>query len=251
MARVYAGVDVSKDRFDVCLRWSEPESHEDLFFITHDGARIETLVSRLVEKRPVLVVLEAIGGFERTVVGALAAEGLPVAVVNPRQVRDFARATGRLAKTDRIDASILARFAEAIRPAPRPLPDEEILALQGILARQRQLVGMLTAERGATIFPISSERANLHVSTAAPSPAVGQASSTGRTSSEFSLTWRHSPRAPWVSGTSDALSSGQLLSLWASGRHRGCSTSPGLVNGSTKDLLDRFLGWGSGGLRRP
>jgi transposase len=80
------------------------------------------------------------------VVGALAAEGLPVAVVNPRQVRDFARATGTLAKTDRIDASILARFAEAIRPAPKPLPDEEIRALQGLLARRKQLVGMLTAE---------------------------------------------------------------------------------------------------------
>jgi transposase len=93
-----------------------------------------------------LVILEATGGFERAVVGALAAKGLPVAVVNPRQVRDFARATGRLAKTDRIDASILARFAEAIRPAPKPLPDEEIRALQGILARRRQLVGMLSAE---------------------------------------------------------------------------------------------------------
>ena len=79
-------------------------------------------------------------------VAALAAEGLAVAVVNPRQAREFARATGRLAKTDRIDASILARFAEAIRPTPKPLPDEEIRALQGILARRRQLVGMLTAE---------------------------------------------------------------------------------------------------------
>ena len=145
-ARVYAGVDVSKDRFDVCLRWSEPESHENVFFVTHDAAGIDTLVSGLLEERPVLVILEATGGFERAVFGALAAEGLQVAVVNPRQVRDFARATGRLAKTDRIDASILARFAEAIRPAPRPLPEEEIRALQGILARRRQLVGMLTAE---------------------------------------------------------------------------------------------------------
>jgi transposase len=145
--RVYAGVDVSKDRLDVCLRWSEPESHEeDVFFVTHDEAGIDTLVSRLLEERPELVILEATGGFERAVVAALATEGLPVAVVNPRQVREFARATGRLAKTDRIDASILARFAEAIRPAPKPLPDEEILALQGILARRRQLVGMLTAE---------------------------------------------------------------------------------------------------------
>jgi transposase len=94
----------------------------------------------------VLVVLEATGGFERTVVGALAAQGLPVVVINPRQVRDFARATGRLAKTDRIDASILARFAEAVRPAPKPLPDREIRALQAIVARRRQLLGMLAAE---------------------------------------------------------------------------------------------------------
>jgi transposase len=145
--RVYAGVDVSKERLDVCLRWSEPESHEeDVFFITHDEAGIDHLISRLLEEHPVLVILEATGGFERAVVAALATEGLPVAVVNPRQVREFARATGRLAKTDRIDASILARFAEAIRPAPKPLPDEEIRALQGILARRRQLVGMLTAE---------------------------------------------------------------------------------------------------------
>jgi transposase len=145
--RVYAGVDVSKERLDVCLRWSEPESHEeDVFFVTHDEAGIDHLISRLLEEHPVLVILEATGGFERAVVAALATEGLPVAVVNPRQVREFARATGRLAKTDRIDASILARFAEAIRPAPKPLPDEEIRALQGILARRRQLVGMLTAE---------------------------------------------------------------------------------------------------------
>jgi transposase len=145
--RVYAGVDVSKERLDVCLRWSEPESHEeDVFFVTHDEAGIDTLISRLLEEHPVLVILEATGGFERAVVAALATEGLPVAVVNPRQVRDFARATGRLAKTDRIDARVLARFAEAIRPAPKPLPEEEIRALQGILARRRQLVGMLTAE---------------------------------------------------------------------------------------------------------
>jgi transposase len=146
-ARVYVGVDVSKDRLDVCLRWSEPESREDIFAVAHDEAGIDTLVSRLVKERPMLVLLEATGGFERAAVGALAAERLPVAVVNPRQVRDFARATGRLAKTDRIDARVLARFAEAIRPSPKPLPEEEIRALQGILARRRQLLGMLTAEK--------------------------------------------------------------------------------------------------------
>jgi transposase len=146
-ARVYAGVDVSKDQLDVCVRRGEAQRHhDDAFVVSHDDAGIDTLVSRLVEERPVLVILEATGGFERAVVGALAAEGLPVAVVNPRQARDFARATGRLAKTDALDAEVLARFAEAIRPAPKPLPDEEIRALQGIVARRRQLVGMLTAE---------------------------------------------------------------------------------------------------------
>jgi transposase len=148
-ARLFAGVDVSKDRLDVCLRWSEPERHyeeEEAFVVDYDDSGIDALVSRLLEERSVLVILEATGGFERTVVGALAAEGLPLVVVNPRQVRDFTRATGRLAKTDRIDAAILARFAEAVRPAPKPLPDREIHALQAIVARRRQLLGMLAAE---------------------------------------------------------------------------------------------------------
>jgi transposase len=145
--QVYAGVDVSKNRLDVCLRWSEPERHDDAFVVTHDDAGIDTLVSRLVEERPLLVLLEATGGFERAVVGALAAAGLAEVVVNPRRVRDFARATGRLAKTDRINAGVLARFAEAIRPNPKPLPEEEIRTLQGILARRRQLVGKLTTEK--------------------------------------------------------------------------------------------------------
>jgi transposase len=146
-AQVFAGVDVSKDRLDVCLRWSEPERHneEEAFIVTYDDSGIDALVSRLLKERPELVILEATGGFERAMVGALAAVGLAVVVVNPRQVRDFARATGRLAKTDRIDASILARFAEAVRPTPRPLPDREIRALQAIVARRRQLLGMLAA----------------------------------------------------------------------------------------------------------
>ena len=93
-----------------------------------------------------LVVLEATGGFERTVVGDLAAAGLPVVVVGRPEVREFARATGRLAKTDRIDAASLARFAGAVRPAPKPLPDREIRALQAIVARRRQLLGMIAAE---------------------------------------------------------------------------------------------------------
>jgi transposase len=147
-AQVFAGVDVSKDRLDVCLRWSEPQRHneEEAFVVAYDESGIDALLSRLLEERTVLVILEATGGFERTVVGALAAVGLALVVVNPRQVRDFARATGTLAKTDRIDASILARFAQAVRPAPKPLPDGEIRALQAIVARRRQLLGMIAAE---------------------------------------------------------------------------------------------------------
>ena len=147
-ARLYAGVDVSKDRLDVCLRWSEPERREkeETFVVAYDDSGIDALLCRLLEERTALVVLEATGGFERTVVGALAAAGLPVVVLNPRQVREFARATGTLAKTDQIDAAILARFAEAVRPAPKPLPDREIRALQAIVARRRQLLGMIAAE---------------------------------------------------------------------------------------------------------
>jgi len=146
-ARLFAGVDVSKDRLDVCLRWSEPESHqkEEAFALAYDDSGIHALLSRLLQEPTVLVILDATGGFDRTVVGALAAAGLPVVVVNPPQVRDFARATGTLAKTDRIEAAILARFAEAVRPAPKPLPDREIRALQAIVARRRQLLGMIAA----------------------------------------------------------------------------------------------------------
>jgi len=92
-------------------------------------------------------VLEATGGFEITVAAALAAAGLPLAVVNPRQIRDFARALGRLAKTDPLDAEVIARFAEAIRPTPRPLPDDQARALGELVARRRQIVEMMTAER--------------------------------------------------------------------------------------------------------
>ena len=102
---------------------------------------------RLRHLAPALIVLEATGGYERAAVAAIAATQLPVVVVNPRQVRDFARATGQLAKTDRIDADILALFAERVRPTPRPLPDAVSAALDALLRRRRQLVGMLGAER--------------------------------------------------------------------------------------------------------
>jgi transposase len=140
---------------------------EDTFGVSNDPAGTRTLLARLLEERPALVILEATGGFEGPVAAALAAAGLPVAVVNPRQARDFARATGRLAKTDRIDAQLLARFAQAVRPAPpRPVPEEEAQALAEITARRRQVVGMLSAEKNrlgaATTKPVR-KRPEAHV----------------------------------------------------------------------------------------
>jgi transposase len=137
----HVGIDVSKERLDVCLM---PGS--ETLVVSNDQPGIESLLGRLRQSPPKLVVLEASGRYERPVAAALAASGIVLAVVNPRQARDFAKATGRLAKTDRIDAEILARFAVAVGPRPSVLPDEEAQALQAILTRRRQLVEMLTAE---------------------------------------------------------------------------------------------------------
>ncbi len=139
---VFIGIDVSKRHLDVAVRpggspWQ----------VANDPAGIGTLVERVSATAPVGIVLEATGGLEAPVTAALAAAGLPVAVVNPRQVRDFAKATGKLAKTDALDAAVLAHFAEAVRPAPRPLPDAQAQALSELLTRRQQLVEMLTAER--------------------------------------------------------------------------------------------------------
>lgn len=136
------GIDVAKATLDVAIRpgaqhWQIPN--------TDDG--IHDLVDRLVGLHPSLVVLEATGGLETPLTGALASAGLPVVVVNPRQVRDFAKATGKLAKTDAIDAHVLAHFAEAVRPTPRPLPDAQTQAISALMARRRQMVTMLVMER--------------------------------------------------------------------------------------------------------
>ena len=139
---LYVGIDVAKERLDLASRPSGSFWHS-----SNDEGGITEVVSRLKELSPALVVLEATGGLELPLVDALAAAGLPVVVVNPRQVRDFARATGKLAKTDRLDAQVLAHFAEGVRPKPRPLPDIKAQLLGALLARRRQLVGMLIAER--------------------------------------------------------------------------------------------------------
>jgi len=139
--QVFVGIDVSKAQLDVAFR---PEGR---FSAPNDEAGCAQVLERLRAVPPTLVVLEATGGLEIPLTGVLAAAGVPVVVVNPRQVRDFAKATGRLAKTDTLDAQTLAHFAEVMRPELRPLPDEQTQALAAILARRRQLVEMLTAEK--------------------------------------------------------------------------------------------------------
>lgn len=139
---MFVGIDVAKDRLDVHLR---PAG--EAFAVARDGEGIETLVDRLAALKVELIVLEATGGFETVVAAGLAAAGLPLAVVNPRQIRDFARATGRLAKTDPLDAAAIAHFAEAVRPQPRPVASAEAHALGERVARRRQLIEMMTAER--------------------------------------------------------------------------------------------------------
>jgi len=138
---MFVGIDVSKDRLDVHLRPSA-----ERFAVARDGGGLEQLVARLVAAGPALVVLEATGGFEITVAAALAAAGLPLAVVNPAQIRAFARAIGRLAKTDRLDAELIARFAEQVRPEPRPVLDQQAQVLAELVARRRQIVEMIGME---------------------------------------------------------------------------------------------------------
>lgn len=139
---MFIGIDVAKDRLDIANR---PAG--EAFALPRDESGLEQLIARLSKIAPQLVVLEATGGFETIVASALVAAGFKVAVVNPRQIRDFARATGRLEKTDKLDAAAIAHFAEAIRPEPRPLPDDDSQRLAGLMTRRRQIIEMLTAER--------------------------------------------------------------------------------------------------------
>ena len=139
---IFAGVDVSKATLDVAST-AAPEA----WSVSNSSDGIAELVERLREIGPVLVVMEATGGFEVPAAAALAAAEIPIVIANPRQVRDFAKSTGQLAKTDAIDAHILALFAERVRPQVRPLPDDEARILDAIVARRRQIIGMITAEK--------------------------------------------------------------------------------------------------------
>jgi transposase len=142
MEAFIVGIDVAKDRLDVAVRPSG-----ELFVVERNAAGMEQLTARLGVLKPRLVALEATGGFETVAAAALAAAGLPVVIVNPAQVRAFAKAIGQRAKTDPIDAAVIAHFAEAIAPEPRPLPDEATQLLADLVARRRQIIAMIGAER--------------------------------------------------------------------------------------------------------
>lgn len=155
----FVGIDVSKAQLDIALR---PEGR---FAVPNDETGRAHVIARLQALPVALIVLEATGGLELPLIGALVAAGFPVVVANPRQVRDFAKATGKLAKTDSLDAQILAHFADVIRPVPRPLPDAQRHALAAVLARRRQLVEMLTAEKNrlGSAPPFLHRRLKVHL----------------------------------------------------------------------------------------
>ena len=142
MEAIYVGVDVSKDRLDVAVRPSG-----EAFAVTRDGKGLNELVERLQAMAPALIAVEATGGFETIVAAAIAGANLPLAVVNPAQIRHFAQAVGQRAKSDPIDAAVIARFAEAVKPEPRPVPDAEARLLMELVSRRTQIIEMLVAER--------------------------------------------------------------------------------------------------------
>ena len=142
MDAFFVGIDVSKDRLDVHVR-----PGDEAFAVSRNGQGLEQLTERLRELSPVLVAVEATGGFEVMVAAAIAGAGLPLAVINPAQIRHFAQAVGKRAKTDPVDAAVIAHFAEAVRPAPRALPDEAARLLAELVGRRRQIIDMIVAER--------------------------------------------------------------------------------------------------------
>lgn len=142
METTFVGIDVSKDRLDVHVCPSG-----EAFTVSRDGKGLEELVDRLRPLSPRLIAIEATGGFETIAAAALAGAALPLAIVNPAQIRHFAQAAGKRAKTDPIDAQVIARFAEAVKPEPRPVPDEQARLLGELVARRRQIIEMTVAER--------------------------------------------------------------------------------------------------------
>src|SRR4029453_15543787 len=180
--QLFVGIDVAKAPLDVALR---PTGER--WAVVNDDTSIATLVARLQAMHPTLIVLEATGGYPRAVVAPLAAAGLPVAVVNPRQARDVAKATGQLAKTDALDARALAHVAEAARPTPRPLPDAQADELRALLARRRQLVALRTAAQNR----LGSAPARLQADIQAPITWLN--TRLAALDDDLDTTWRASP----------------------------------------------------------
>lgn len=141
-SEVFIGVDVCKDRLDIAN-----DANSETWSESNNDSGVSLLVDRLTSLKPSLVVMEATGGLETLLYSALVAEGLPAVVINPRQVRDFAKALGKLAKTDAIDAWVLARFGAAVRPEVRPVKDERTRELAALVTRRRQLIGIRAAEK--------------------------------------------------------------------------------------------------------
>ena len=142
MEAIFVGLDVSKDRLDVHVR-----PGGEAFVVPRDSKGLEELIDRLTRLVPQLIAIEATGGFETIAAAAIAGAALPLAIINPAQVRHFAQAVGKRAKTDPLDAEVIARFAEAVKPEPRPLPDEQARLLAELVARRRQIIEMIVAER--------------------------------------------------------------------------------------------------------
>ena len=157
----FVGIDVSKATLDMCI-----EPLGQTLHIAYDEAGVRQVVSRLQEVRPTLMVIEATGGLEVCIATELVSTGLPVAVINPRQARDFAKATGQLAKTDQVDAAVLAAFAKAIRPQARPLKDADTRALGDMVSRRRQLIDMRVQETlrlGTAASKLLQKSLNQHI----------------------------------------------------------------------------------------
>jgi len=181
----FAGIDVAKETLDVCVR---PDTIRKQFSNNEEGR--SNLVRFLGKLKPVLIVLEASGGYEIPVVEVLALRLLPVVVINPRQIRDFAKATGKLAKTDTIDAEIIARFGEVLRPEIRPLKDTDTQRLQALIARRRQLVQMLTEEKNRLQIASSWIREDIEVHIAWLTSCVDKAGKDIRDFIKKSPLWR-------------------------------------------------------------
>ena len=155
-AEVFVGIDVSKDQLDIAVR-----PGKKFFTISNDDSGIKALVQRLLSLKPQLVVLEVTGGYEIPAVYALDQASLPLAIMNPRIIREFARSAGKLAKTDKIDAQVLAHYAEVMRPQPRPLREAEQLALASLVSRRQQLHGMIVMEENRRRLATPRVRQNI------------------------------------------------------------------------------------------